>query len=135
VTGDIFNTISYPRIDPKTGGSIQGEIQALNNILDRTVYKHDEEDGTMVIPGHGRVCDEWEVAEYRDMLVIIRDRVADLIRSGASLEQVKAARVTADYDDRYGANSGTISGGVTTNMFVEAVYNSLKNPPKAASVN
>src|SRR5215471_3034577 len=131
VTGDIFSTVSYPRIDAKTGGSIQGEIQALNNILDRTVYKHDEEGGTMIIPGHGRVCDEWEVAEYRDMLAIIRDRVADLIRSGANLDQVKAARVTADYDDRYGA----VSGAWTTDMFVEAVYNSLKNPPKTASVN
>lgn len=131
VTGDIFSTVSYPRIDAKTGGSIQGEIQALNNILDRTVYKHDEEGGTMIIPGHGRVCDEWEVAEYRDMLAIIRDRVADLIRSAANLDQVKAARVTADYDDRYGA----VSGAWTTDMFVEAVYNSLKNPPKTASVN
>ncbi|HYK62783.1 MAG TPA: hypothetical protein VEV85_25320, partial [Bryobacteraceae bacterium] len=128
VTGDIFSTVSYPRIDAKTGGSIQGEIQALNNILDRTVYKHDEEGGTMIIPGHGRVCDEWEVAEYRDMLAIIRDRVADLIRSAANLDQVKAARVTADYDDRYGA----VSGAWTTDMFVEAVYNSLKNPPKTA---
>jgi glyoxylase-like metal-dependent hydrolase (beta-lactamase superfamily II) len=126
VTGEVFSTVSYPRIDVKVGGSIQGEIQALNNILDRTVYKHDEEDGTMVIPGHGRLCDEWEVAEYRDMLVIIRDRVQRLLASGPTLAQVKAARVTADYDDRYGANSGPW----TTDMFVEAVYASLKNPPK-----
>ncbi|HEY6340016.1 MAG TPA: MBL fold metallo-hydrolase [Bryobacteraceae bacterium] len=126
VTGDIFTTTSYPRIDEQVGGSIQGEIQALNNILDRTVYKHDEEDGTMIVPGHGRLCDEWEVAEYRDMLVIIRDRVQDLIRSGATLDQVKRARVTADFDDRYGATSGPW----TTGMFVEAVYTSLKNPPK-----
>jgi glyoxylase-like metal-dependent hydrolase (beta-lactamase superfamily II) len=126
VTGEIFSTISYPRIDVKVGASIQGEIQALNNILDRTVYKHDEEDGTMVIPGHGRLCDEWEVAEYRDMLVIVRDRVQRLLGSGATLAQVRGARVTADYDDRYGANSGPW----TTDMFVEAVYASLKSPPK-----
>jgi glyoxylase-like metal-dependent hydrolase (beta-lactamase superfamily II) len=126
VTGEIFSTVSYPRIDVKVGGSIQGEIQALNNILDRTVYKHDEEDGTMVIPGHGRLCDEWEVAEYRDMLAIVRDRVQRMLKSNATLAQVKAARVTADYDDRYGANSGPW----TTDMFVEAVYTSLKNPPK-----
>jgi hypothetical protein len=80
----------------------------------------------MIIPGHGRVCDEWELAEYRDMLVIIRDRVQDLIRSGASLDQVQAARVTADYDTRFGA----VTGSWTTPMFVEAVYTSLKNPPK-----
>jgi cyclase len=126
VTGDIFSTTAYPRIDVKVGGSIQGEIGALNNVLDRTVYKHDEEGGTMIVPGHGRLCDEWEVAEYRDMLVIVRDRVQDLIRNGATLEQVKSARVTADYDDRFGANSGSW----TTDMFVEAVYTTLKNPPK-----
>jgi len=122
VTGDILTTTSYPRIDSKNGGSIQGEIEALNHILDKTVYEHDEEDGTMIIPGHGRLCDEWEVAEYRDMLVIIRDRVQDLIRKGAALEQVKIARVTADYDDRFGANAGAW----TTDMFIEAVYRGLK---------
>jgi len=122
VTGDILTTTSYPRIDSKNGGSIQGEIEALNHILDKTVYEHDEENGTMIIPGHGRLCDEWEVAEYRDMLVIIRDRVQDLIRKGAALEQVKASRVTADYDDRFGANAGEW----TTDMFIEAVYRGLK---------
>jgi glyoxylase-like metal-dependent hydrolase (beta-lactamase superfamily II) len=129
VTGDVFNTTSYPRIEIKNGGGIQGEIQALNKILDRTVYKHDEEGGTMIIPGHGRVCDEWEVAEYRDMLAIIRDRAQELIKNGATLEQVKAARVTADYDDRFGANSGPW----TTDMFIENVYASLRNPPTAKS--
>jgi hypothetical protein len=80
----------------------------------------------MIIPGHGRVTDEWEVAEYRDMLVIIRDRVQALIKSGATLQQALAARPTADYDPRFGATTGTW----TTDMFVEAVYTSLKNPPK-----
>jgi len=129
--GDIFSTTSYPRIDLKNGGSIQGEIQALDNILDRTVYQHDEEGGTLIIPGHGRLCDEWEVAEYRDMLVIVKDRIQNLIKSGASLEQVKAARVTADYDDRFGATSGAW----TTDLFVEAVYTSLKSPPKSGAGN
>lgn len=128
VTGDIFNLVTWPHIDVKNGGSIQGEIEALNFMLDRTVYKHDEEGGTMIVPGHGRVCDEWELAEYRDMLVIIRDRVQDLIRSGATLAQVQAARVTADYDTRFGA----LTGSWTTPMFVEAVYTSLKNPPQTA---
>ncbi len=129
-TGDIFDTVGYPHIDVRNGGSIQGEIAALNYVLDRTVYKHDEEDGTMIIPGHGRLCDEWEVAEYRDMLVILRDRVQDMIRTGATLEQVQRARVTADYDTRFGATSGAW----TTPMFVEAVYASLKNPPKREAV-
>ncbi len=125
VTGDIFTTTQYPFIDIKNGGSVQGEIAALNHILDRTVYEHEEEGGTLVIPGHGRVCDEFEVSEYRDMLAIIRDRVEALIKKGASLDEVKAARVTADYDDRFGATSGPW----TTDMFVEAVYTSLKQPP------
>ena len=125
VTGDVFTTTQYPFIDLNNGGSLQGEIAALDNILDRTVYKHLGEDGTLIIPGHGRVCDEYEVADYRDMLAIIRDRVQALIKQGATLEQVKAARVTVDYDPRYGANSGPW----TTNMFVEAVYNSLKQGP------
>ena len=83
----------------------------------------------MLIPGHGRVCDEWEVAEYRDMLVIIRDRVQEMIKNGATVEQVKAARVAADYDDRFGANSGSW----TTGMFIENVYTSLKSPANASS--
>jgi hypothetical protein len=77
----------------------------------------------MIIPGHGRICDEYEVSEYRDMLAVIRDRVQAMIKTGATLQQVQAARLTADYDDRYGATSGDW----TTNMFVEAVYTSLKD--------
>jgi len=128
-TGDIFNTTRYPIIDLKRGGSVQGEIKALNDILDRTVYEHEEDGGTIVIPGHGYVCNEHEVLEYRDMVVIVRDRVRDMIKNGATLEQVKAARLTADYDTRYGQNSGPW----TTEMFVEAVYNSLKQPPVSAA--
>jgi len=79
-TGDIFSTTQYPFIDVRNGGSILGEIAALNNILDRTVYKHDEEGGAMVIPGHGRLCDEYDVAEYGEMVVTIRDRVQAMIR-------------------------------------------------------
>jgi cyclase len=127
VTGDIFDMTRYPMIDLKNGGSLQGLIKALNFILDRTVYIHDEDGGTMIVPGHGRITDEWEVAEYRDMLVIIRDRVQDMIKKNATLDQVKAAKLTVDYDTRFGATSGPW----TTDMFVEAVYNSLKNPPTA----
>jgi hypothetical protein len=112
-------------IDLKNGGSVQGEIKALNFILDRTLYEHDEDNGTIIIPGHGRLCNEFEVAEYRDMLVIIRDRIQAMINRNASLEEVKAARPTIDYDTRFGANSGPW----TTDMFIEAIYTSLKNPP------
>ena len=122
VAGNVFTTTQYPFIDVSNGGSVEGEIRALNDLLSRTVYEHQGEGGTIVIPGHGYVSDEHEVVEYRDMVAIIRDRVRALIRSGATLNQVKAARPTADYDTRY----GSVSGPWTTDMFVEAVYNSLR---------
>jgi hypothetical protein len=85
----------------------------------------------MIIPGHGRVCDEYEVAEYRDMLAVIRDRVQAMINTGATVQQVQIARLTADYDDRFGATSGEW----TTDMFVDAVYTSLiQGRPKARKV-
>lgn len=121
VAGDVFTTTQYPVIDLENGGSVDGEIRALNDILNRTVYRHQEEGGTIVVPGHGYVCDEHEVVEYRDMIAIVRDRVRALIDRGATLGQVRAARVTADYDPRYGAASGPW----TTGMFVEAVYRDL----------
>jgi glyoxylase-like metal-dependent hydrolase (beta-lactamase superfamily II) len=121
--GDVFTTTEYPVIDLKTGGSVQGEIRALNDILNLTVYRHEGEEGTYVVPGHGYLADEHEVVEYRDMVVIVRDRVKAMIDAGATLAQIKAARPTADYDTQYGANSGPW----TTDMFVTAVYDSLKN--------
>jgi len=130
VTGDLFTTTQYPVIDIKNGGSVQGLIDALNAILDKTVYKHEEEGGTLIIPGHGRICDEYEVGEYRDMIAIIRDRVQAMINQGATVEQLKNARLTADFDSRYGA----VTGPWTTDMFVEAVYTSLKQGrPKAGA--
>jgi cyclase len=125
VAGDLLSTTQYPFIDINNGGSVKGFIAALNAILDKTVYKHQGEGGTLVIPGHGRLCDEFEVGEYRDMVAIIRDRVQAMIDKGATLDQVKAARVTADFDDRFGATSGPW----TTDMFVNAVYTSLKQSP------
>ncbi len=120
--GDIFTTTQYPFIDLKNGGSVQGEIKALNHILSLSGYQHEGEGGTMIVPGHGYLSDEHEVLEYRDMVVIVRDRIRALINEGATLAAVKAARPTADYDTRYGANSGPW----TADMFVEAVYRSLK---------
>jgi glyoxylase-like metal-dependent hydrolase (beta-lactamase superfamily II) len=120
-TGDIFSTTTYPIIDVQNGGSINGVIDALNFIIDLTVPAEKQEGGTMVIPGHGRLCDEADVVEYRDMVTIIRDRVQDMIKKGMSLEQVKAAKPTRDYDPLYGATTGIW----TTDMFVEAVYKSL----------
>jgi len=120
-TGDIFVTTGYPFIDLERGGSIQGELDALNHLLDVAISKHDEEGGTFIIPGHGRVCDRWELIEYRDMVTIIRDRIQAMLKKGMTLEQVKAARPTMDYDARYGHDSGF----GTTDQFVEAVYKTL----------
>jgi glyoxylase-like metal-dependent hydrolase (beta-lactamase superfamily II) len=121
VTGDVVTTTQYPVIDLQNGGTVSGEIAALNDILKRTVYRHQGEGGTIVVPGHGYVCDEHEVVEYRDMIVIIRDRVQAMVRKGATLAQVKGARLTADYDTRYGSTTGPW----TTDMFVEAVFRDL----------
>jgi len=119
-TGEIFSTVGYPVIDLGRGGSIQGEIKALNHLLELTVPEIAQEGGTMLIPGHGRLCDEADLTEYRDMVTIIRDRVADLIKKGKSLDETKGARVTRDYDGRYSQPAWT------GDMFVESVYNSLK---------
>ena len=119
--GDIFMTTTYPMIDTKTGGSINGVIAGLNRILDICIPKEKQEGGTTVIPGHGRISDEADVLEYRDMITIIRDRIRDAIRKGKTLQEIQAAGLTKDYDGRYGATTGPW----TTTMFVEAAYQSL----------
>jgi glyoxylase-like metal-dependent hydrolase (beta-lactamase superfamily II) len=119
--GEIFVTTGYPVIRVDQGGTINGEIAALNRILEITVPKKNEDGGTMVVPGRGHLSDEADVAEYRDMLTIIRDRVADLVKKGMTLAQIKAAKPTADYDPLYSATPGPW----TADMFVEAVYRSL----------
>jgi glyoxylase-like metal-dependent hydrolase (beta-lactamase superfamily II) len=115
-TGDIFDPTRYPVIDIARGGSIQGEIDAINRLLELLVPGEKEEGGTMVVPGHGRVCDESEVMEYRDMLTIVRDRVKAMVEKGMTLQQVKAARPTFEYDPEYGASDA----------FVEAVFRGVQ---------
>ncbi len=117
--GDVFSPDRYPSVDLEKGGSINGVVAALNHILKLTVPEVNQEGGTMVIPGHGHLCDEADVAEYRDMVTIVRDRVQDLVKKGMSLDQVKAARLTRDYDPVYGTPQ------YTGEIFVEAVYRSL----------
>jgi len=122
-TGDVFSTTAYPVIRPEDGGGIDGVIGALNRIIELTVPEEKQEGGTLVIPGHGRLCDEADVVEYRDMVTIVRDRIKSMIEMGMTLRQVQAAKPTADYDGRYGATSGFW----TTEQFVAAAYESLKN--------
>ncbi len=120
-TGDIFVTNRYPIVDLQRGGNIQGVIAGLNRIIHIAIPADLQEGGTLVIPGHGRLCDVADVVFYQEMVTIIRDRVQDMINRGMTLEQVKAAKPTMDYDGRYGATTGFW----TTDMFVEAVYKSL----------
>jgi cyclase len=114
--GDIFTPGNYPVIDLQEGGNIQGIIDELNHLIELTIPAEKQEGGTYVIPGHGRLCDQADVVEYRDMATIIRDRIQSMVNKGMSLDQVKAAKPTRDYDPLYGAGD----------MFVESVYKSLK---------
>jgi cyclase len=117
--GDLFVTTSYPLIDMTRGGNVQGLIDGLNLILDLAIPAHQQEGGTYIVPGHGRLCDEADVLEYRDMVTIVRDRIRDAMKRGMTVEQIKASRMTRDYDARYGSAAGA------TDTFVEAVYKSL----------
>jgi glyoxylase-like metal-dependent hydrolase (beta-lactamase superfamily II) len=124
VAGDVLDTTRFPVIDISKGGSIQGEIDALNRLLELAIPSIPfvwQQGGTYVIPGHGRVYDQTDILEYRDMVTIIRDRVQDLMKKGMTLEQIQAAGPAKGYARQYGSDSGPS----TTNMFIEAVYKSL----------
>ena len=124
--GGLFDPDRYPVIDLARGGSLQGTLDGLNRILEITIPAFSQERGTMVVPGRGRICDEADVVEYRDMLAIVRDRIQAMTKKGMTLAQIQAARPTLDYDPLYGATSGPW----TTDMFVEAAYRSLTQSKK-----
>jgi len=123
--GDIVDTRRFPVIELDKGGSVQGEIDALNRLVELAIPSvplvSSPEPGTYVIPGHGYPLDQQDVVEYRDMVTIVRDRIKALVATGATLERVKASDPTAGYKGRYGSDTGAW----TTGMFVEAVYRSL----------
>jgi glyoxylase-like metal-dependent hydrolase (beta-lactamase superfamily II) len=123
VAGDIFSTVSYPVFDAKQGGSVNGVIASLNRLLKLAVATGNMEGGTMIVPGHGRLADKMDLVEYRNMVTIIRDRIQALVAEGKTLEQVRAAQPTLDYDARYGAATGPAS----PDAFVAAVYASLRS--------
>jgi cyclase len=127
-TGALFDMTKYPVIDEKHGGSLEGTIKTLNHLSrDVVVPGQNEEGGTYIIPGSGHIVDRNDLANYRDMLTIIRDRIQDLIKKGRNLEQVKAAKPTYDYDGGYGVDKGSW----TTDMFIETVFRELsKAGPK-----
>jgi glyoxylase-like metal-dependent hydrolase (beta-lactamase superfamily II) len=120
--GDFFNLDSYPVIDTQHGGTIQGVVDGMNKLLDLTVVEHMMEGGTMVVPGHGRLADTADLAYYRDMATIMRDRVRELRKRGMTLEQIQRAGIGKDYDPRFGRNKGW-----TPAMFIEAIFKTL--PP------
>ncbi len=120
-TGDVYSTVSYPVIDGQRNGDINGVIAGLNRLLELAIAGEKTEGGTMLVPGHGRISDEADLVEYRDMATIIRDRVQDMVNRGLTLDQVQAARPTMEYDGLYGS-----APGWSTAQFVEAVYRSLR---------
>ena len=126
-TGDIFDPTEYPIIDLKDGGSLQGVLEGLNRLRQIAIPADHMEGGTMIIPGHGRLCDVADLDIYQQMVTIVRDRLQDMIKRGMTLEQVKAARPTRDYDPIYGSDTGNW----TTDMFIEAAYTSLSRKPDA----
>ena len=119
--GDLVDMTSYPYIDLKAGGSINQVLEGLNRLLEITVPDTKTELGTLVIPGRGRLVDQSDVAYYREMIGIIRDRIQDGIKRGQTLAQIKAEKPTLDYDPRFGHTTGAW----TTDMFIEAAYRSL----------
>ena len=121
-TGEIMNMASFPFIDVANGGTINGILDGLNALLEIMVPKHNQEGGTMVIPGYGRIGDEHDVLEYRDMLTIIRDRVQNAIKKGQTLQQIKALKpsLTYEYEPRFNRDPAW-----TAEMFVEAIHKNL----------
>jgi glyoxylase-like metal-dependent hydrolase (beta-lactamase superfamily II) len=129
VAGDVFDTTRFPVIDTAKGGTIQGEIAALQKLVDIAIPSVpivSREEGTLIIPGHGRICDQLDVVEYRDMVTIIRDRVRDLMKQGLTLEQIKAASPARGYTRRYGSDTGAW----TTNNFVESIFRTMNQSAK-----
>jgi glyoxylase-like metal-dependent hydrolase (beta-lactamase superfamily II) len=120
-TGDIFDPTEYPLIDLKSGGSLQGVIEGLNRLRQIAIPADHMEGGTMIVPGHGRICDVADLDSYQQMVTIVRDRLQDMVNHGMTLDQVKAAKPTRDYDPIYGRNTGNW----TTDMFIETAYKSL----------
>jgi glyoxylase-like metal-dependent hydrolase (beta-lactamase superfamily II) len=126
--GDVFVTTSYPVIDLANGGSYLGIVDALERLVDIIIPVYGQDGGTLVIPGHGRLSNLGDVLNFREMVLVVRDRLQSMIAAGMTLEQVKAAKPTFDYDPVYGATTGFW----TTERFVEAAYKSLSDSAKEA---
>ena len=115
--GDVYSPDRYPNIDLDRGGSISDYLSSLNHLIAITVPEFNQQGGTMVIPGHGRLSDEGDIGEYRDMITFIHDRVEAMMGRGMTLDAIMAARPTLDYDPLFGPEAGDV--------FVDQIYRSL----------
>jgi glyoxylase-like metal-dependent hydrolase (beta-lactamase superfamily II) len=122
-TGDILDTVKYPTIDLKRGGTVEGYLNALNDILDIMIPLQNNQGGTLAVPGHGRICNEGDVAEIRDTMTIITDRIREMVKKKMTLAQVKQAKPTLDYDGVFG----------DPNAFIETVFTDLSRPASSGS--
>ncbi len=98
-------------------------MAALEKLVDIIIPVYGQDGGTLVIPGHGRVSNLGDVLNYREMVIVVGDRIKSMIEAGMTLEQVKAAKPTFDYDPVYGARAGA------ADRFIEAAYQTLSVPP------
>jgi len=122
-TGNIFTPGRFPTIDLQKGGTVSGLVSALGFIIELAVPAAFEDGGTRIIPAVGRVAEETDVAEYRDMVAIIRDRVLDGIKKKMTIEQVVASKPSRDYDGEYSASQAD------ADRLVQTMYRSLSAPP------
>jgi glyoxylase-like metal-dependent hydrolase (beta-lactamase superfamily II) len=120
VVGDIFSNHFYPIIDLASGGSIDGMIHSVNQVLAQS------NEQTKVVPGHGPVATRADLQDYRDMLVQVRQRVMDLIATGKTIDEAVTAAPTKDFDANWG------SGYVPPDVFVKMVFSSLMNTSGAS---
>jgi glyoxylase-like metal-dependent hydrolase (beta-lactamase superfamily II) len=129
--GDVFTTTSYPIFEATQGGTMQGILNGLNHLVDLAVPEFNQQGGTRIVPAHGRIANQSDVVEYRDMATIVRDRVRDAKAAGRTLDQIKATKMTLEYDGVYATPT------YTGDMFVEAIYNDLvrTSPPPPAGAS
>lgn len=114
-TGDIYFQLGYPFIDIARGGSVQGVIDAADELLAQA------DDQTVIIPGHGELSDKAGLSEYRDMIVTLRDRVAREIKTGKTLEKIQAMNLAKDYDARWSWQF------INSERFIETLFNDLSS--------
>src|SRR5262245_5474506 len=100
MTGDFYRSLGYPNIDRANGGSLNGMVAGLNKIIELSGPS------TRILPGHGPIVDRAAVAAHRDLITAMRDKVAPMVKKGMTLDQVTAAKTTADFDAKV-ATPGT----------------------------